>query len=219
MSQPHLDRARQDFDAKFTGMNKAGKRPVLPPGMKFTPTAQTRQELSYVAGRRLTMMEITAGFDVPIALFDASANRANVEGSQYHHAKYGIQPRLRKIEERMNERLAPMYGKNLFLAFDNPVPDDNQYTLDARVKQTGVPFLSIDEARTEIGEEAYAIPGVTDIPWIPINYQAMPMSVPTTPPAAPGTGTPAVPGSDDTEEVQARSLAAKTLRVLKEKLG
>ena len=205
ITQPQLDRAREDYDQKFAGTSKAGKRPVLPPGMKFTPTAQTRQELSYVEGHRFTMMEILAGFNIPSALFDPSANRATAEAAAYHLAKYGTQPRSRKIEEHANERLVPMYGGNLFLAFDPCVPDDNRYLLDARIKQTGIPFLSPDEARAEVGKEPYDIKGVTDLPWAPAGY--LPIGTPAPPP-------PASPATDQ----QAQDLAQRTMKALKKML-
>jgi HK97 family phage portal protein len=223
LSEPQVNRVREDYNTKFAGANKAGKRPILPPGMKFTPTAQTRQELSFVEGRRLTMMEITAGFNIPIALFDASANRANVEGAAYHHARYGVQPRCRKIEEHCNEKLVPLFGGGIFLAFDNPVPDDNQYLLQARVKQVGVPFVSIDEGRAEIGKEPLDIKGVSDVPMVPMGYG--PVSAPKpepapqpVPPQLQQPEKPGKPGQSETDQ-QAEELAAKTWKALKERLG
>jgi len=204
--QPQVDRAREDFNTKFTGMSNAGKRPILPPGMKFTPTAQTRQELAYVEGRRLTMQEIAAGFNVPIAMFDPSANRANVEAAAWHHAKFGVQPRCRKIEEHCNERLVPMFGPNLLLAFDNPVPDDNRYLLEARTKQTGVPFLTIDESRAEVGKDPLDIKGVSDVPQIPITFQ--PLGAPAPEPVPPANASN-----------EAADLAQRTMKIIRETLG
>jgi HK97 family phage portal protein len=195
-----VERAKEKFAAEYAGMKKAGKSPILPPGMTFTPTTMTSAELSFIEGRKLTREEIAAGFDVPMSLLDPNAIRANVDAAQYHHALYGLTPRLRKIEEKINEKLIPMYdsGSSLFVAFDSAVPSDKQFALQERNTSTGVPYRSINESRSELGLEP--VEG-GDMPMIPFGMQAL--------------------GYDNGPDMdsQAADLATRTMKALRERMS
>lgn len=223
-----VERAKEKFAAEFAGTQAAGKRPLLPPGMKFTKTSMTAEEISFIEGRKLSREEIAAGLDVPISLLDPNSIRSNVEGAQYYHAKYGIEPRLRKIEEKLNEKLLPMYGAaNIFCAFDNPVPEDKIFDLDARVKQTGAPIMSIDEARAEIGKDALDMPGVSDVPLIPMGLKPLKADMadepePVAAPPAFGGAPAAAPEGEEPEvdeEEEEDDIAERAIRALQRKLG
>lgn len=198
--QAIVDRATEDFEAKYAGAKKAGKSPLLPSGMTFTPTTQTNTELGFIEGRKLTREEIASGLDVPMSLLDPNAIRANVDAAQYHHAKYGLSPRLRKIEEKINERLIPMYdsGKSIWVAFDNVVPEDKQFELTARNSSTGVPYMSINEARAELGKDPVEGGDLPMVPFgvAPLGYEA-----------------------DTTTDTQAEELAEKTWKALRARMG
>lgn len=192
-----IQRLKEQFMQDYSGMRQAGKSPIMPPGMKWVKDTMTAQEIGYIEGRKLTREEICAGLDVPISLMDPNAIRANVEGAQYYHAKYGIAPRLRKIEERLNERLMPLYGPSLFCAFDNCIPEDKAFELESRKAGVGVPYLTINEARSEVGKDP--VEG-GDMPMIPFS---------SSPLGAEATDTGAI----------ADELAAKTKERLKELLA
>lgn len=229
-----VERAKETFAAEFAGTQAAGKRPLLPPGMKFTQTSMTAEEISYIEGRKITREEIAAGLDVPISLLDPNSIRSNVEGAQYFHAKYGIHPRLTKLEEKMNERLLPFFGSGnaLFVAFDDPVPEDKAFALEARTRQVGVPILSIDEARSEIGKDGLDIAGVSDVPLVPAGYKPLSEKTGEPEPAPMGSpfGQPGVEAEDQEEpedqeppdeedmDEEAKIIAARAVRILQERL-
>lgn len=192
-----VERVKEQWKQDYTSMRKAGKSPILPPGIKWVKDSMTSEEISFIEGRKLTREEICAGLDVPISLMDPNSIRANAENAEYFHAKYGITPRLRKIMERLNERLMPLYGPSLFCAFDNVIPEDKQFELDARVRSTGVPFETINEARAEVGKDP--VEG-GDMPMIPFSSSPL--------------------GAEETDtDVMAEELAAKTKERLKELLA
>jgi HK97 family phage portal protein len=122
MSLPALDRAAEQIKEKYAGARQAGKSMMLPPGIKFLPDSMTPNELSFLEGKRVTALEICAGFGCPYSLFDPNAIRANVEGAQYSHAKYGVQPWLTRYDDTLNGDLMLMYDPDgwLFVASDNP---------------------------------------------------------------------------------------------------
>jgi len=195
--QAAVDRVKEQFKQDYTTMRQAGKSPVLPPGMKWVKDSMTAEEISFIEGRKLTREEICAGLDVPTSLFDPDSIRANAENAEYFHAKFGITPRLRKIQERLNERLMPLYGPSLFCAFDNAIPEDKEFELESRMAGVGVPYLTINEARSEIGKDP--VEG-GDMPMIPFSSSPLGMEAPDT-------------------EAMADELAEKTKARLKELLA
>jgi len=155
MSSPEHKRAMEELKEKYAGAKKAGMNMLLPPGIAFNRDFVTPEEMGYIEGKKITREEIAAAFNTPISLWDQTAIRANVEGAQYFHARYGILPRLRKIEEKLNEKLLPMFDDSgrLFCAFENPVPEDKVYLLSKRTADINAGVSTINEERADDGKE------------------------------------------------------------------
>ena len=66
-----------------------------------------------------------------------------------------ILPLLRMDEEELNQSLVPLFGLegDAFLAYDNPVPEDEQFQLTRRTALVAGGILTINEARAEEGLE------------------------------------------------------------------
>jgi len=205
ISGPEVERLREEWKQKYAGTQNAGEMPILPPGLKFIKNTMTNEELSFIEGRRITREEIAAAFNQPVSLWDQAAIRANVEGAQYFHAKYGIQPRLRKIEEKINEKLLPMFDESgtLFAAFEDVVPEDKVSQLAERTQYVNAGVMTRNEARADMGLEP--VEG-GDTVYIPFNQ--VPIGETIREP---------VPGEGNDEEADA--LAGKVVERIKEKLG
>jgi len=149
------DRLREDFSQRYEGAAQSGKTVILPAGMKFTKDSMTPEELSYIEGKRITAEEICIGFGVPKALFDPNAIRANVEGAQYTHAKYGIEPWLMRYDDTLNGDLIPIYDDTgtLFVSSDSPIPEDKTYLLQKRTADMAAGITTINEERADDGKE------------------------------------------------------------------
>jgi HK97 family phage portal protein len=155
MSQPQVERAREELQEKYTGARKAGMSMMLPPGIKFERDYVTPDEMAYIEGGRVTSEQICMGFGIPKGLFDPSATRANVEGAQLTHAMYAVSPWLRRYDDTLNGDFIPVYddtGK-LFVASDNPVPEDKAFLLQKRTADIAAGVTTINEERAEDGKE------------------------------------------------------------------
>jgi len=159
ISTQDAERLKEDFRQKHQGAAKSGKTLFLPRGMEFHRDAMTPDELNYIEGRKLVREEISIAFDVPIAcLVPESANRSISEVADYRHAKNGILPRCERIAAKINEKLIPLYGEqmkqtSIFVAFDNPVPEDKEFEHKKRIEEVDGGVLAVNEARSEIGKE------------------------------------------------------------------
>jgi len=216
ISNVEVDRLREEWKQRYAGAGKGGETAILPPGLKYVRDSMTNEEISFIEGRRITREEIAAAFNAPISLWDQAAIRANVEGAQYFHAKYGIQPRLRKIEEKINEKLLPMFDESgtLFAAFEDVVPEDKVSQLAERTGYVNAGVMTRNEARADMGLEP--IDGADEL-FIPFNMTPIsdagrepePVTIPP-----PEEGEP--PANPDEE---AEALAGKVIERIKEKLG
>jgi HK97 family phage portal protein len=155
MSAPAIERAREELKEKYTGARKAGMSMMLPPGVKFERDYVTPDEMAYIMGGRVTSEQICIGFGVPKALFDPNAIRANVEGAQYTHAKYGIEPWLMRYDDTLNGDLIPIYDDTgmLFVGSDSPIPEDKAYLLQKRTADMAAGITTINEERADDGKE------------------------------------------------------------------
>ncbi len=165
-----MERVKLTWGQDYSGNRRAGKTPILPPGVKFVKSELTPEEMSFIEGRKLTRQEICAAFDIPFGMFDPSATRANADAAAYQHAKNGILPRLRRLEEKINERLAPLFDEKLFVTFDNPVPEQRELLLEERTKYVGAGIMTINEARQGLGLDE--VDG-GDVPLVP--FSVMPL--------------------------------------------
>jgi hypothetical protein len=70
-------------------------------------------------------------FDIPISTISTeNVNKANAQAGNEQYARRAIMPRLRRIEDRLNRDLIPFYNEpRIFCAFDNAVPEDQEFEL------------------------------------------------------------------------------------------
>ncbi len=148
-----FDRLRTELSEVIQGVANTGKPLILDRGLKFEKTQFSPRELAFKDGRRWTKSEIFEAYDTPMGLFDEKANRANAEAAQFVYAKYGIRPRHRRFEEKLNERLAPLYDDKIFFAFDNVVPEDKEFELKTDVQLSKIATIAGNEIRKRRGWE------------------------------------------------------------------
>lgn len=155
VSDQDKNRLKEQYAQTHVSGRKAGKTMWLPMGLEYNRDTMTPEEINFIEGRKWTMEMICLAFDIPPgALTSRDVNLANANIADYRHAKNGILPRCRRIEEKLNEKLLPRYDERLFCAFDNPVPDDREFRLKQNTEYVKVGALSLDEVRAEIGKDA-----------------------------------------------------------------
>lgn len=129
------------WDQQMAGVRRAGKTVVADIDFDLKELGVTPREMGFLQGRKWTRLEIADAFGVPLALLDTeSVNRANAESALLQYARFTIKPALTRIEQKINEKIMPMYDDRLFVAFDNPVPEDKEFQLkvDESDKKNGI---------------------------------------------------------------------------------
>lgn len=170
-SPQQLSQMETDWNNQFAGWRNRGKTVISPVEIDVKNLSLSARDLQFKDGKVWTREEIAAGFGVPI-------NIVTVEGITFNNMHQGyavwmretIKPILCDVADVINYRLMPMYGEqydddgenifpdvDLFVAWDNPVPMDEEATATRNVAYVGAGILSINDARQEIGRDP--VPG------------------------------------------------------------
>lgn len=159
-TEQNLDKASWErmyatIRAQFCGPAKAGSPVLLFGGVKPVTVVQPPKEMMFRESGSLTRDEIIGIFGVYPLLAGVveNANNANTASQERVFGQYTIHPKLVHIQERINKDLAPEFGTDVEVEFDNPVPDDLVMQANIRNRSVEVGTITINEARAEMGLE------------------------------------------------------------------
>jgi len=183
----------REWNQLFRGPKNAGKVKVTDFRYEVEKLGWNPQELRFNDGEDWIMKKICAAFPVPIGLIDTSqisrAPRAGMEGADLFMAQFNTLPRCTRIEEKINEKLCPMYDGRLFVAFDDPVPQDKARQMQEDQLRLASFQTTVNEIRERDGED-------------PVPWGDVPLAPPGIAPlgSAPSAeGGPGAPGNTPSE--------------------
>jgi len=183
LDEVEFKRIRKEWVENYGGVGKVGKVLILSGGTDYKPITMSPKEMSYLAGLKITREEIAGAFDIPMSkLTMESSNRAVADSGDYQYANEAIEPRLRRIEEKLNEALIPSYDENLFVAYDSTVPEDKDFMLRERESNIRSFYSSINLERDRAKEDHV---DWGDVPWAPMGLAPL-GAEPPAPPEIPG---------------------------------
>jgi len=166
LSDVEFERLKEQWRAAYGGTSKSGKTAVLEKGVGYTPISISPRDLGFKQGREVVKEEIMNAFGQSLGMYDKNATRSNAEQANLSFQRDTIRPRLRRMEDKLNERLIPMYDANIFVAFDSPVPEDRVFRLKERDLNIKLGYSSINQER-----EIDGLPPTAwgDVPYMPMN--------------------------------------------------
>ena len=139
-TEAQLQFIKKSFEAIHKGYDSAYKTLVLPKGTKYTQASESQKDMDF--NNLMVMMRdrILAGFRVPRTVLGITddVNRSNAEATNYIFALRTIKPKMQLIVSYLNEFLVPLYGENLFLDFEDPVPENTELKVKEMAGATGV---------------------------------------------------------------------------------
>ncbi len=170
LTPDQVKKIKAEWNAQYRGTRNSTKLSILQGGLDIKQFSLSPKEMGYLLGRKINRTEIAAVFGVPMSLLTAEDIKAApvmgqvVGGTAY--ARRSIRPRCIRIEQKMNEQLLPLYDPKLFVAFDNPVPEDKAAALLEREKNIEMGYTTINEERAEDNREPVEW---GEMPWLPAN--------------------------------------------------
>lgn len=150
-----IERLRTQLTQKYASPEKAGRPLILEKGLKARPVSLSPREMDFIRSARLTRDEILGIFRVPasVAGLSEDVNRSVAQAMDVTFAKYCITPKLRMIEDQLNQDLLPRFDPRLFCRFDSVVPQNREQDradMEARLRHK---VTTVNEERRALGRE------------------------------------------------------------------
>ena len=146
-----LQRLKIAFEEQFAGVKNAYKSMMMPKGVKWTPTQVTSKDMDFANLLNSTRDRILAGSRVSKTILgtaESDTNRGTAETADYVFAKRTIKPKMIQIISYLNEFLAPRFGDDIYISFDDPVPEDKAARIEEmKIAVAGKQTMTQNEAR------------------------------------------------------------------------
>jgi HK97 family phage portal protein len=145
------------WNKSFKGIQKSSKLVILEGEASYQPMQVSAKDMDFLLQQQYSRDKIFSIFRVPksIVAISDDVNRASAETHSYSFARWTIKPKMIRIVEQLNEFLVPMFGDDLILGFEDPVPENTELKIakyTAALSPTSG-WMSINEVRKQEGLE------------------------------------------------------------------
>jgi HK97 family phage portal protein len=153
------DQKRLDYEWNrlYQGASNSHKIKIMDSNWSIDKLSFNPKDMEFLNGRVFTKKDLASMFGVPYGLLDTSDElKAGLDNVLSYYQRFAIKPRLRRIEESLNEQYIPLFDNSgsLFFAFDDPVDDDKQFKVNKNVAYVKHGIISINEAREDEGYDS-----------------------------------------------------------------
>ena len=153
-----MEDVQKQWDKVMRTWKRAGKTKVMDSDFEFQALSIPPKDMDFTEGRNWLRGVIANAFGVPEDLLTSSnSNRATSSTAVTAYFRFTVKPKLKRLEERLNSHLMPLYDDNLFLAFDECVPIDDQLKMQQEASDISLGIITINEVR--LGR------GLQPVPW------------------------------------------------------
>lgn len=164
---------REGWSKRHQGVRNSSKLAILSGDLEYQQISLSQREMDFIESMKFTRDDILVAFKVPkpiVAIVD-DVNRANSETAMYIFLSETIKPEVARICEKINEELIiPDFGKEYFLDYEDPTPENRELELKEYQEGLASNYLLINEVRAREGLEP--INGGWSM-YLPFTVQAM----------------------------------------------
>ncbi len=131
----------------------AGKMLFAESAMKIDILSHSMGDIAALSEAQATKEDICNAFHVPIPFMTGETNLANLQAAKEMHTMLAIKPRLRRRDDKLNERLIPMFDDSgrLFVTSEDPVGNHEKEVVERQLEDIKNNIRSINEVRIERG--------------------------------------------------------------------
>lgn len=151
------DQARQfkkTLKQSIGGAKKGGDILVIDNEAKVSQISWSPKDMNVLLEGKPIKEELAAAFGVPMSMLGTDdVNLANAQAGRVQHAEKAIEPRLRRKEQKINEKLLPMWDDRLFCAFDDSIPENRELSLKENTENVKAGIWTRNEVRLSQGKE------------------------------------------------------------------
>jgi len=148
-----IESLKKSWENLYGGVNNSYRAVILPMNMDIEKASDSPKDMDFATLQDVMANKIRSGFRVSRTILgssEAETNRATAETANYVFGARTLKPKCELIAQYLNEFLVPRYGDDLYLEFENPVPEDKVQKMEEMKAATGQqPVISINEARED----------------------------------------------------------------------
>lgn len=175
----------ENWNDRHRGTENAKKIAIIKGGqVTYTAIQVNPKDMDFQNLRKMNRDEILGTYGIPKSVLGITedVNRANAETAEYTYAKNVVRPRLRLLQEKLNNQYMKLFGEeDIELKFTDPVPENKEFIKSVIESQTDK-SITKNEARQLlnkiIGTQYKDLPD-GNIIYQPINLQPMGTPMPT----------------------------------------
>jgi phage portal protein BeeE len=152
LQRQDTERLETAWNQKYQGFWNAFRAHFVNRKVEIKELSQNFEHLQFVQMRtheRDTIMQVLAGMPPELLGVIENSNRSTIEAAEHLFAKWVMVPRLEFYRETLQTKLLSEFDTRLILDYDDPVPRDRQFDLQAATASPWV--LNADEWRAMSG--------------------------------------------------------------------
>lgn len=132
LTDDQFERIQSQWNDKYRGVDNAKRTAILEGGATYTSIQVNQKDMDFYNLRQLNRDEILAAYGVHKSILGLTDNvsRANAETAEYIFQKHTIKPRLRFIQEKLNNEYVKLFSEDAELKFTDPVPENKEFIRD-----------------------------------------------------------------------------------------
>jgi len=143
---------KKKMQDEYGGVKNAHKFGFLEGDATIVEMNKTMRDMEFTQLTASMIEQILGAFGVGKAIIGMQGmNRAEAEAQIYTFLSLTVEPRIRKLADKMNEFLISEYGDDLYLDYEDPTPEDRDKVLleyESGIKNN---WLAINEIRDREG--------------------------------------------------------------------
>lgn len=184
LSPEDTERLEREWVSRFQGFMRAFKPFFMNRQVDVKEIGQSFESMQFSKLRESERDIVVNVFGVPPEILGIleNSNRATIDASEAHFARYVQIPRLEYLREVLQQTLVPQFDERLILDYDSPSVDDKEFTLN--VVRAAPWAFQLDDYRTMAGLEPLPN-GAGQSMGLPLNIQIVPTSTLAQPPQSP----------------------------------
>lgn len=128
MSKEAKEELENKWKTKYGGVENAHRFGILEGEVEIKTLGATMKDMDFPKLGIISRDQILTAFGVPKSIMSITddVNRSNAEAAIYVFLSETIEPKIRRIIERLNEFLVPEFGDDLYLDFVDPTPENRE---------------------------------------------------------------------------------------------
>jgi SPP1 gp7 family putative phage head morphogenesis protein len=171
-----VNRLEESWNQKYGGTANAHKIAFLNWDAKIQLLKESNKDLEFIESRRYIRDESNQFFNIPPELMGIleNSNRSTITAAYYLYSKNVLRKRLKFIADVLNAQLVPDFDNNVYIEYDEVVPDDEEFLLKKSTEGLKYGALSVNQWLRTNGFEDLGDKG--EILYVPLNMIPVPLS-------------------------------------------